>query len=201
MPKQNRVTPFGEMIATPERGTFMGNRGGLHDPEGRITRPWRLKAWLVCLLEFNGRKRTVMSPDRYTELFFLDEATALAAGHRPCWECRRKAFKAFASTSGHSSAEDLDAQLHKERLNADGTQRTFEANLSELPDGVFVMVPEDHRAFLLWKDRLHSWSPSGYIDRVALPHYRKVVVLTPRTTVSAIQNGYVPQVHESAERG
>ena len=95
MPRQNRVTPFGEIIATPERGTFMGNRGILHDPDGRVRRKWVLKNWLVCVLEFRGRKRTVMTPNRYTELFFLDEATALAAGHRPCAECRHARFIDF----------------------------------------------------------------------------------------------------------
>src|SRR6202451_2054834 len=93
--RQNRVTPFGDLVATPERGTFMGNRGVLHDAEGRIKRVWQLKRWIVCVLEFRGRKRQVMTPGRYTELFFLDEATALAAGHRPCAECRRQRFNAF----------------------------------------------------------------------------------------------------------
>src|SRR3954451_12489199 len=97
MPRQNRVTPFGEIVAVPERGTMMGNRGRLHDGEGQILRPWQVKRWLICLLEFNGRHRVVMAPDRYTELFFLDEATALAAGHRPCFECRRKSFEQFAA--------------------------------------------------------------------------------------------------------
>src|SRR3954465_1148608 len=95
MPRQNRVTPFGEIVATPERGTMMGNRGRLHDAGGRIFRPWQVKRWLICLLEFNGRHRQVMTPDRYTEPFFLDEATALAAGHRPCFECRRARFLAY----------------------------------------------------------------------------------------------------------
>ena len=92
MPRQNRVTPFGDIIATPERGTFLGNRGILHDAEGRIKRAWQGKRWIVCVLEFRGRKRTVMTPNSYTELFFLDEATALAAGHRPCAECRHARF-------------------------------------------------------------------------------------------------------------
>src|ERR1700693_4875242 len=95
MPKRNRVTPFGEIIATPERGTFMGNRGVLHDDKGRLQRGWQVKRWIVCVLEFRDRRRTVMTPGRYTELFFLDEATALAAGHRPCAECRHERFIAF----------------------------------------------------------------------------------------------------------
>ena len=95
MPRQNRVTPFGDIIATPHRGTFMGNRGVLHDAGGRIKRAWQLKRWIVCVLVFKGRKRQVMTPGHYTELFFLDEATTLAAGHRPCAECRRDRFLAF----------------------------------------------------------------------------------------------------------
>ena len=119
MPRRNRVTPFGEIVATPERGTFFGNRGVLHDPEGRIRRAWQVKRWLLCLLEFKGRRRSVMTPGNYTELFFLDEATGLAAGHRPCAECRRGRFLAFRDLwpSGRLSAPDLDDQLHAERLN------------------------------------------------------------------------------------
>jgi hypothetical protein len=125
MPRQNRVNPFGEIIATPERGTFMGNRGVLHDDEGRIRRKWQGKRWIVCVLEFRGRKRKVMTPSRYTELFFLDEATALAAGHRPCAECRRERFTSFCCAwqqahpqkgGSQSSAFDIDACLHAERV-------------------------------------------------------------------------------------
>ena len=95
MPRRNRVTPLGEIVAVPERGTYFGNRGVLHDEGGRIRRPWQVRRWLICLLEFKGRHRAVMTPNRYTELFFLDEATGLAAGHRPCAECRRARFLAF----------------------------------------------------------------------------------------------------------
>ena len=106
MPRQNRVTPFGEIVATPERGTFMGNRGVLHDAEGRIRRAWQLKRWIVCVLEFRGRKRQVMTPGRYTELFFLDEATALAAGHRPCAECRHARFLDFCNAWGQAHPDE-----------------------------------------------------------------------------------------------
>src|SRR3954465_3835639 len=107
MPRQNRVTPFGQIVAEPQRGTLMGNRGRLHDEEGRIRRPWQLERWIVCLLEFKGRKRQVMTPGHYTELFFLDEATALAAGHRPCAECRRVAFDAFRRALAVGAADQL----------------------------------------------------------------------------------------------
>ena len=100
VPKQNRVTPFGEIVAVPERGTLMGNRGVLHDDRGTIRRPWQLRRWILCVLEFKNRKRSVMSPGCYTELFFLDEATGLAAGHRPCAECQRPRFREFCAGDG-----------------------------------------------------------------------------------------------------
>src|SRR5262245_61405643 len=108
MPRQNRVTPFGEVVAVPERGTFMGNRGVLHDEGGRIRRAWLVKRWILCVLEFKGRHRAIMAPDRYTELFFLDEATGLAAGHRPCAECRRSRFLAFRDAWAAGVGEGRD---------------------------------------------------------------------------------------------
>jgi hypothetical protein len=202
MCRRNRVTPFGEIVAVLERGTFMGNRGVLHDPEGRVRRTWQLKRWLLCLLEFKGRSRQIMAPGRYTELFFLDEATGLAAGHRPCAECRRDRYLAFRNSwpSGRLPAEAIDNRLHAERLNADGSQRRFEADLDDLPDGVFVTRQEPvERAYLLWKGHLLVWSPGGYRDRLPRPRGEQVVVLTPRPTVEAIRAGYVPEVHPSAQ--
>ena len=134
MPRQNRVTPFGEIVAVAERGTMMGNRGRLHDARGRFLRPWQVKRWLICLLEFNGRHRQVMAPDRYTELFFLDEATGLAAGHRPCAECRHARFLAFrdAWATGNRQiigpepikAAVIDLRLHVERTVPDRAGRS-----------------------------------------------------------------------------
>lgn len=148
MPRQNRVTPAGVIVATPERGTLMGNRGLLHDDEGRIVRAWRVKRWIACLLQFKERKRQVMSPGLYTELFFLDEATALAAGHRPYAECRRDRYNAFRDAwtaggrgAGEVKATEIDSRLHEERLEPGGTKRTFQANLDDVPDGVFVRLP------------------------------------------------------------
>ncbi len=138
MPRQNRVTPPGEIVAAPERGTFMGNRGCLHDAKGQIRRPWQLERWIVCVLAFKGRQRRVMTPGRYTELFFLDEATALAAGHRPCAECRRERFNAYrrALAAGGAkgdeplrSAVEIDHRLHAERVAPDRSKRTYTANL------------------------------------------------------------------------
>ena len=205
MPRQNRVTPRGEIVATPERGTLMGNRGLLHDAEGQIVRPWRERRWIICLLEFKGRRRSVLSPGLYTELFFLDEATALAAGHRPCAECRRERFNAFRDAwlkcnggQAQVTAGDIDRRLHEERLVPDGTKRTFPADLDVLPDGVFVRLPGDERNWLLWKGQLVGWSAGGYAERVLGPPGVEVAVLTPPSTVAAIRTGYCVEVHETA---
>ena len=208
MPRQNRVTPFGEIVAVPQRGTVMGNRGRLHDEAGRIRRPWQVKRWLLCRLEFHGRHRVVMAPNRYTELFFLDEATGLASGHRPCSECRRKSFEGFAQSWGagdHAApgaarpkAAAIDDRLHEERVSPGNSQRTFAANLDGLPDGVFV-TRGDGLPYLLRDGHLLAWSPGGYTGRLPRPHGEVVEVLTPRSTVSAIRAGYLPEVHPSAE--
>jgi hypothetical protein len=205
MPRQNRVTPFGEIVDLPERGTLMGNRGRLHDETGLIRRAWQVERWLICLLEFNGRHREVMTPNRYTELFFLDEATALAAGHRPCFECRRKSYNAFVDAwargigASRPSAATIDRRLHEERVGPGRSKRTFPARIGELPDGVLVTWEgADGRAHLLWKGRLLAWSPGGYSEGFSPPEGDEVTVLTPGSTVAAIRSGYVPGVHPSA---
>ena len=211
MPKQNRVTPFGEIIATPERGTFMGNRGVLHDEAGDIRRTWQVKRWLLCVLEFRGRQRTVMTPGRYTELFFLDEATGLAAGHRPCFECRRERFLAFQAAwragrfrvrkTSSPTAGEMDERLHSERVRPNRTNGTFQARLGDLPDGVFVQrLASYEEAYLLWRGNLLQWSPGGYRERITRRRDEEVLVLTPRSTVQAIRAGYVPVVHPSATK-
>jgi hypothetical protein len=190
----------------------MGNRGVLHDAEGRIRRAWQLKRWIVCVLEFRGRKRQVMTPGRYTELFFLDEATALAAGHRPCAECRHARFLDFCNAWGtaHPSKDELprptammiDDRLHSERLASDRSERSkrsFVAALDELPDGVFVTVAAwGEQAYLVRGDRLLSWSPGGYCERRLRPKGDEVRVLTPESTVRALRAGYAPEIHPSA---
>jgi hypothetical protein len=209
MTRQNRVTPFGDIIATPQRGTFLGNRGVLHDAEGSIKRPWQLKRWLVCVLEFRGRKRRVMTPGRYTELFFLDEATALAAGHRPCAECRHTRFVDFCNSWGAAypsdgglprpTAAEIDRRLHAERLAPDRSKRLFVAALDELPDGVFVTVEAwGKQAYLVLGDSLLAWSPGGYGEPRRRPKGENVNVLTPKSTVEAIRAVYVPEIHPSA---
>lgn len=206
MARQNRVTPFGAIVAVAERGTVMGNRGVLHDEAGRIRRPWQVKRWLLCRLEFRGRRRVVMAPNRYTELFFLDEATGLAAGHRPCFECRRHSFESFAdawargnSGKGRPTAPAIDACLHAERIGPGRSKATFRAAPADLPDGAFVTDVDGLDApQLLWDGRLLLWSPGGYVSSRPVPHHGEVTVLTPRSTLNAIRAGYVPEVHPSA---
>lgn len=203
MPRQNRVNPFGELITTSARGTFMGNRGGaLHDNRGMLTaRRWISNRWIICLLEFKGRTRQVMTPGCYTELFFLDEATALAAGHRPCAECRREDFNRFKADwvagnpqygfSPNIAIHEIDKVLHAERADSQGRKITFKCQLSELPDGVFFTLPEGPEScYLLCDDNLHLWTPAGYGKRIKAPLDSEVEVLTPRSTVNAIQAGF-----------
>lgn len=183
----------------------MGNRGVLHDDAGNIRRAWQVKRWLLCLLEFRGRHRTPMAPGHYTELFFLDEATGLAAGHRPCFECRRQRFLAFqeawpAGRGKISTAGEVDDRLHAERVGVHKNKKTFTARLGDLPDGVFVQrLASPDEAYLLWAGSLLHWSPGGYQEKVARRRSEEVLVLTPKSTVVAIRVGYVPDVHSSAE--
>jgi hypothetical protein len=212
MPRRNRVTPFGEVVAVPERGTLMGNRGVLHDAGGRVVRPWQSRRWLLCRLEFRERHRQVMAPGRYTELFFLDEATALAAGHRPCAECQRTRFLAFRDAwaagdgcgdePGTIRAATIDDRLQDDRVEPDRTRRTFRADIAGLPDGV-VVTPDGRGgdACLIREGELLAWSPGGYRDRRPRPDGGMVTVLTPRSTVRAIRAGYVPEVHPTALDG
>jgi hypothetical protein len=220
VPLQNRVTPFGEIVAVTARGAVMGNRGRLHDTSRRIVRTVAggYAAWVICRLEFKGRRRAVMTPGRYTELFFLDEATALAAGHRPCGECRRPdhvRFKAawFAGNPDRKLASTtisaIDRELHRDRLTDRAPprashpapprgQRTFPAELETLPDGAFVRRSRSPAAFLVWREGLFAWTPDGYAHREARPAGEVVEVLTPRSTVRALACGYIASVHPSA---
>ncbi len=208
MPRRNRVTPFGEIIACAERGTMMGNRGVLHDEAGGIRRSWNGRRWLICQLEFRGRHRTVMAPNRYTELFFLDEATALAAGHRPCFECLRRRYNEFRAAwaegnlHGHSTkpvtADQIDERLHADRLDRPRSKRTFTASLADLPDGVFITHQGEDQALLIQGHSLLVWSPAGYRERLRRRNADAVSVLTPESTVAAIRAGFILQVHPSA---
>jgi hypothetical protein len=196
---QNRVDPTGQLIRTPARGAWMGNRGLLHDEHREIVRPFRLKAWLICVLEFRGRHRTVMTPNRYTELFFLDEATAFAAGHRPCFECRRGAANHFRQCwvkgnpaykfTEKTPIDAIDAILHRERTGAAGP---YAARAGELPNGVFVSFRD--MPHLVALGSLYPWSPSGYGAPAAGFTDVELPVLTPRSTVNAFRMGYAPQM-------
>ena len=201
MPLQNRVTPFGEIVALAGRGLMMGNRGVLHDDHQRIVRPYQVKRWIACRLEFRGRHRTVMQPHRYTELFFLDEATAFAAGHRPCAECRHEDYERFRSFwrkshSGPTGADDMDARLHHDRLDGRRTKRVYQARLADLPDGAYVAI--DGRPWLVWGDALFAWSADGYSERRERRTVRDVAVLTPKSAVEVLASGYRVDVHPAA---
>jgi hypothetical protein len=196
MPHQNRVTPFGTLVATPERGTLMGNRGCLHDADGRIRRLYALRRWILCVLQFRGRQRKILSPGRYTELFFLDEATGLAAGHRPCAECQRGRYRLFCERWGGSPRADrIDAVLHAERLDADRSKRTALAPMTALPAGVMVLL--DEAPWLVLGDAVVPWSAGGYGARRPKPG-GTVRVLTPISTVASIARGYPVEMHPSA---
>jgi len=202
MARRNRVTPEGAIAADPARGLFMGNRGILHDDTGRITASFRHRNWVCCVLQFKGRKRQIMTPGHYTELFFLDEATALAAGHRPCAECRRAEYDRFRAAWGAAfgatpSAKAMDAALHEARIIPRlRIQRTHEADLTDLPDGTFIRWEETPA--LILDDRLLPWAPSGYGPPVPRPASGRVTVLTPAPTVAVLKAGYRPALHASA---
>lgn len=208
MPKQNRVTPFGDIAALPLRGLFMGNRGILHDDIGEIERPYRNQAWIICVLDYKGRKLPLMQPGHYTQLFFYDEAVALAAGHRPCFACQRARAEAFRQawiaanpklrTEADRSVHQMDAVLHRERITddhriRDKRKRTYTAVLDTLPNGTFIAAAET--AYLVWGDALLPWSPDGYGAAQPRPSGQVMTVLTPPSTVRTLAQGYVPIVN------
>jgi hypothetical protein len=181
MPLQNRVTPLGELVAHPARGLVYGNRGCLHDATGRIRRHHVGKRWIACLLEFKGRRRPLLRPGRFTELFFLDDATAFAAGHRPCAECRRADYVRTLQLTGAAGADELDARLHAERL---GPRRT--APVAALPVGAFVV--HAGLAHVVTADGVRPWSPAGYGPPVRAE--AQATVLTPPTLVRVLESGW-----------
>jgi hypothetical protein len=201
MPGQNRVRPDGTLIAVPDRGLFWGNRGVLVDAQGRLVRYSRGRAWAICVLLFKGRRRELWAPNRLTELFFLDEATGLAAGHRPCGECRYRDYQAFKRAwalvfgDGVPLVGEIDARLHADRLLRPGVRRSYTAPLSDLPDGAMVSV--DGAPWLVWGGELLAWTPGGYGPRVSFVA-GPVTVITPRATVAVLAAGYRPVIHPSA---
>jgi hypothetical protein len=203
MPLQNRVTPTGDILAIPERGLFVGNRGIIHDPATKtlLRKRWSCSAWLTCVLEFRGRRRRVMERRSWTELFFLDEATAFAAGHRPCFYCRRDDANRFraawekANRTGELLAPEIDAALHRERLNGKKKRlHPLPLPLEKLPDGAMVQAGND--SFLIAQGRALLWSPAGYTQAERAPGDAKL--LTPPSTVRAFAAGYRPVLHPSA---
>ncbi len=197
VPHRNRVTPYGEIVATPERGTLMGNRGVLHADDGEHRRDWQVRRWIACRLEFKGRHREIRQPRRWTELFFLDEATALSAGHRPCAECRREDYRRWQAAwpGPDTGADAMDLVLHADRLDG-RDKRTYAARVGELPDG--VLVERGGRPWLLAAGALRPWTPGGYGAPERAGARETVTVLTPAVTVAAIAAGYAPALHPSA---
>ncbi len=199
---QNRVDPQGNIIRTSARGAWMGNRGQLHDHQQNLLRCFKLKAWITCLLEFKNRKRQVMSPNRYTELFFFDEATAFAAGHRPCFECRRQDYNRFKfywlkgnpeySFNNKTSIQKIDDILHGERIDSEKKKITYDDNIKNIPDGTFVLL--NKQPYLIANKLMNAWSPFGYDKIIDLPKMKKVTVLTPKSIVNAFRAGYKPQM-------
>ena len=196
MPLQNRVTPFGEIVAIEQRGVFTGNRGIIHDPATRtlLRRRWTNKAWIICRCDFRGLRRRVMGSRSWTELFFFDEPTALAAGHRPCFYCRREAALSFAAAWARAhglpraSATQIDSALHEQRLDA-GRKRVHPLPCApaELPDGAMIVMSGD--AYLMLNGRGLRWSPAGYSPAITIQ--RADGLLTPPSTVAALRAGYL----------
>ncbi|MFA6264993.1 MAG: hypothetical protein WC670_04660 [Pseudolabrys sp.] len=198
MPLSNRVTPFAELISDAARGLMMGNRGGrIHDRERELTaRRWASKQWICCKLEFNNRHRKVWG-DSYTELFFLDEVTAFAAGHRPCFECRRKDAQEFARLFPRAhKAPEIDRVLHGERLDG-RSKRTHRQVIDALPDGATIARGRD--AFAVCGRHLLRWEPSGYVQAEPRPRGVDVDVLTPPSILTVLVRGYAPLWHPSAQ--
>ena len=208
MPRQNRVTPFSTIVADPARGTLTGNRGCLHDGRQTIRRQFQGTRWITCLLEFKGRKRTLMTPGHYTELFFLDEATALAAGHRPCAECQRERFTRFRNlwaaanpelaATFHPSVTVMDAAIHRERTAPIADDDRLCHSIENLPDGVFV-TDDERTAYLIVQGGLLRWTPAGY-ERPTAPLEYPVRILTPASVIRTLAAGYAAAIHPSAAR-
>ncbi len=208
MPRRNRATPLGDVIADPSRGLVYANRGVLVDARGEIRRRWGVRRWIACRLQFKGRRRRpLMAPGRYTELFFLDEATAFAAGHRPCGECRFEDYRRFSAIwqrlhPGQVGADAMDEQLHAERVDPEsGGQRRHPMAFGDVPDGTFVLL--DDRPWLVLGDELLEWTPAGYAaERRPRPRSGTTLVLTPPSLVEVLRAGWdasaVPLIHPTA---
>lgn len=206
MPERNRVTPTGEIVAAPQRGMFLGNRGSIHRGH-EIVRPWQVRRWITCALTYKDWRAPMWQPGRWTPLFFWDEAVALAAGHRPCALCRHADHVRFldaweAATGERPRVDPIDRRLHDERAGAgaDGRgKRVHDLAWASLPDGTFVVTGADVPALVLG-DRLVPWSPgpAAYGPPVRRPARGRARVLTPPSTVAVLAHGYAPALHPTA---
>ena len=207
MPLQNRVDPWGKLNAVPMRGSLMGNRGILHNESRQIVRPWAGKSWVTCALQFkdNQQPGKVFSDGSYSELFFIDEATAFAAGHRPCNYCRKLRYAEFKSAwlranrpdaVGNTPITEVDKALHAERAIPGGGKVMFSAAVKDLPSG--TMFEHEGAAFLVWKGAIHRWSFDGYTPSSLQVDTQAVNVLTPASIVRMYANGFIPDVRASA---
>jgi|SRR3954471_367871 hypothetical protein len=206
MPLQNRVTPFSELVADPARGLLYGNRGCMHDDAGRVRRRYATRRWIACRLEFRGWERgPKLQPGKFTELFFLDEVTAFAAGHRPCALCRRADYVRLGEIwrdlhPGQAGADAIDLQLQGERIAPRArTQLHHEATFDGLPDGAFIR--DGDAAWLVLGAQLLRWTPSGYAERRPRPRHEAAIVITPSSLVDVLRADWrpvVPLFHPSA---
>jgi hypothetical protein len=198
--ERNRVTPFGEIVAIPQRGLFLGNRGGIHRGH-EIVRPWQVRRWITCALEHKGWVAPRWEPNRWTALFFFDEAVALAAGHRPCALCRRREYDAWLEAWDRAfgerpGADSMDRRLHEERVGPDRRQRRHALAWNEVPEGAFVVLGD--AAALVRADRLVPWSPRGYGSPIERPERGEAAMLTPPATAAVLHHGYRPVLHPTA---
>lgn len=210
MPLQNRVKPNSEIVISQSKGSMMGNRGNLHNEHKELIRQTKssYKGWVTCLLQFEGIQREIMSPGKYTELFFLDEATAFSAGHRPCNDCQKDRLKEFkkvwlsANKSEYAltgtNLKDIDGVIQEERIDTNGNKVTYSSEITGLPDGTFVEI--ENKYFLKWRGSLLEWSFDGYVSAVLMPSNKSAKVLTPKSIVRCFRSGFLPKVHESAEK-
>jgi len=206
MPLQNRVNPNGGIEAVKSRGSFLGNRGIIHNEQKEITSPFKIKGWVTCQLEFKGRKRELMAKGRYTELFFLDEATAFSAGHRPCAECRRTRYNEFKTKwleanqslliDDSTSITNIDKIIHQDRINKK-QKVTYLNKMNLLPNGTMIQI--DGIEYLIWKYKVFKWTFQGYESTNINIIDTDVTVLTPKSYVEMFKKGFIPTVHISLQ--
>ena len=206
MPLQNRVNPKGEIKAIKSRGEFLGNRGIIHNGQQEIVSPFKIKGWVTCQLEFKGRKRELMAKGRYTELFFLDEATAFSAGHRPCAECRRPRYKEFKEKwleanqslliDNSTSIASIDKIIHQDRINKK-QKVTYQNKMNLLPNGTMIQI--DSIEYLIWKSKIFKWTFEGYEPTNINISNNDVMILTPKSYVEMFKKGFTPTVHISLQ--